>query len=130
MTQRADAMPDASRNKHDEAQEKAEKDQELRDIHNAALQSAAQDATPETADDAHHDAVRNAVWWRNMSARFSSWRTDFADKAQEWRERFAAQDWRLKSLLGWQGQEHHFEPPELPPETPPEQSSEQSEPER
>ncbi len=129
MTQRADAMPDASRNKHDAAQAKAEKDQELRDIHNAALQSAAQDAPPETVDDANRDAVRNAVWWRNMSSRFSSWRSDFTEKAQEWRERFAAQEWRLKSMLGWHGQEHDLDPPEMSQDAPPEQFSEKSEPE-
>lgn len=129
MTQRADAMPDASRNKHDEAQEHLEKYQEFNDMHNDALLQAAHDAPHETDDDADRDASRNTTWWRNMSSRFNSWRFDFTDKAQEWRERFAAQEWRLKSMLGWHGQEHDLEPPELPPEAPLEQSSEQSEPE-
>jgi hypothetical protein len=117
-TERAEQMPDEAREKHQEAEDVAARDAEFRETVNEALARTAADerADPATRDDAR-EARRLATWWRNMSERFEGWRHDFTEKAQEWRARFEAQDWRLKSMLGWN---RNSEPPEQVPETTPE----------
>ncbi|QBF30066.1 MobA/MobL family protein [Thalassococcus sp. S3] len=106
---------------------------EMNGMHNETVRQAAADVqtlTPE--DDRQREATRLATWWRNMSVRFDGWRSEFAEKAEEWRARFAAQDWRLKSLLGWQRTEEEPKPPDQQQGTPepPIENDNSNEPER
>lgn len=94
---------------------------EMNAMHNDTVRQALADLQhPDVPTEDHREVLRLSGWWRNMSARFQSWRGDFAEKAEEWRERFKGQDWRLKSMLGWQHEEYSAPPtPEVaPPETP------------
>lgn len=98
---RAEAMPEEAQQKHEAAEQHLAKAQEFNEVHNAALAQAAHTAPQDSTEETDRETVRTTTWWRNMSLRFNSWRDDFAEKAQEWKERFAAQEARLKSVLGW-----------------------------
>ena len=52
-----------------------------------------------------------ALWWHRTASRFNSWRFEFQEKAEEWRERFDHHTQRIRSVIGW------HEPPVEEPES-------------
>lgn len=114
--ERAEAMPEEARAKHEAAEKIAAMDAEFREVANAAVAQTAANEHPETVatNGDQREARRLATWWRNMSLSFNNWRDDFKEKAQEWRVRFEAQETRVRSMLGWQ---MDVSEPDPPPET-------------
>ena len=113
---RAEAMPEEARQKHEAAEKIAAMDAEFREVANAAVAQTAANEHPETVatNGDQREARRLATWWRNMSLGFNNWCHDFKEKAQEWRTRFEAQETRVRSMLGWQ---MDVAEPDPPPET-------------
>lgn len=98
---RAHELSDEQRDRHDDTLQVKEADEQFRRMHNEAMIDAFNELEGEGGSTTEQgEQTRLALWWHRQSERFSQWRHDFKDVAEEWRDRLGHHKHRIKQVLG------------------------------
>ncbi len=114
VAERAHELDAPQTKRHEEVLSVREADEAFRQVHNDTIKETFTEIESSTGSSSEEGAqARLGLWWQRQSERFSQWRFDFKDAAEEWRERLAQQANRLQKRVGsaWRaGKDREIDP--------------------